>query len=101
MHEIQENYGTAKNTMAMAPQFMVGALVGAGVALLLAPANGSDTRKKLGATAQKIGENAKHVVGRTRSFVEGIKSDARSAVRSGREEFERNQGRQEPGAWTA
>jgi len=102
MHEIQETtYGTPRVSKAINPQFMVGALVGAGLALLLAPANGRDTRKKVGETAQKLGENAKHVAGRTRSFVEGIKKDARSAMKSGRDEFERNQRRDESSAWSA
>lgn len=101
MHELQETYGTTRVSKAIYPQFMVGALVGAGVALLLAPANGRDTRRKLGATAQKIGANAKRVVGRTRSFMEGIKNDARTAVASGKDEFRRSQGRDESGAWSA
>jgi len=101
MHEIQETYGTPRVSRAISPQFMVGALVGAGVALLLAPANGRDARKKVGETAQKLGANAKQVAERTRSFVEGIKNDARSAVKSGRDEFERNQRRDESSAWSA
>ena len=102
MHEIQETtYGAPRVSRAISPQFMVGALVGAGVALLLAPANGRDARKKVGETAQKLGENAKHVAERTRSFVDGIRKDARSAVKSGRDEFERNQRRDESSAWSA
>ena len=101
MHDLQENYGTTRSSQAIKPQFVVGALVGAGLALLLAPANGSDTRRKLGATAQRLGTNAKHVMGRTRSMVEGLKNDARSAVQSGREEFKRSQRREESSAWSA
>lgn len=102
MHEIQETtYGTPRVNRVINPQFMVGALVGAGLALLLAPANGRDARKKVGETAQKLGANAKNVAGRTRSFVEGIKKDARSAMKSGRDEFERNQRRDESSTWSA
>ena len=101
MHDFQETYGTTRRSQVIQPQFMVGALVGAGLALLLAPANGRDTRRKLGATAQRLGANAKNVVGRTRSLVEGIQKDARSAMRSGREEFQRSQMRDESGAWSA
>jgi len=39
--------------------FMLGALVGAGLALLLAPASGGETRRRLGDTAKKIGSAAK------------------------------------------
>ncbi|HEX5031259.1 MAG TPA: YtxH domain-containing protein [Candidatus Eisenbacteria bacterium] len=102
MHELQDTYGTPRTRRAINPQFMVGALVGAGLALLLAPAKGKDTRKKVGVAAQKLGENAKNVVGRTRHFVEGIKQDAQSAMKSGRDEFVRNQRSRDSGAaWTA
>ena len=39
--------------------FLIGALVGAGLALLLAPASGGETRRRLGDTAKKIGSAAK------------------------------------------
>jgi gas vesicle protein len=38
--------------------FLLGAAVGAGLALLLAPAPGGETRKKLGETARRIGDRA-------------------------------------------
>jgi gas vesicle protein len=38
--------------------FLLGAVVGAGLALLLAPAPGGETRKKLGETARRIGDRA-------------------------------------------
>ena len=102
MHELQDTYGTPRTNKAINPQFMVGALVGAGIALLLAPANGRDTRKRVGSAAQKLGTNAKNVVGKTRHFVEGIKQDATSAMKSGRDEFQRSQRSRESGAaWSA
>lgn len=36
--------------------FVFGAVVGAGVALLLAPALGQDTRRKIGDTARSLGD---------------------------------------------
>ena len=39
--------------------FMLGAIVGAGVALLFAPATGNDTRRKLGETAKRLGSAAR------------------------------------------
>lgn len=39
--------------------FMLGAIVGASVALLFAPAAGTDTRRKLGETAKRLGSAAK------------------------------------------
>ena len=39
--------------------FFMGALVGAGLALLLAPASGGDVRRRLADTARRFGETAK------------------------------------------
>ena len=44
--------------------FLMGAIVGAGLALLLAPAPGGETRQKLGETARRIGRRASDMVGR-------------------------------------
>jgi len=46
--------------------FIVGALVGAGVALLLAPGPGEETRRKLGETARRLGSAAGDAVKRGR-----------------------------------
>lgn len=53
------NDDTSKSGMAGMSGFMLGALVGAGVALLFAPAAGSDTRRKLGDTAKRLGSAAR------------------------------------------
>jgi len=42
--------------------FLVGAMVGAGLALLLAPAPGGETRRKVGETARRLGSRAKDMV---------------------------------------
>lgn len=44
--------------------FLLGAVVGAGLALLLAPAPGGETRKKLGQTARRIGTRASEMMER-------------------------------------
>jgi gas vesicle protein len=44
--------------------FLLGAVVGAGIALLLAPSPGGDTRKKLGETARRLGSRAGDLMGR-------------------------------------
>jgi gas vesicle protein len=44
--------------------FLLGAVVGAGLALLLAPATGGETRKKLGETARRIGDRASELKNR-------------------------------------
>lgn len=68
--------------------FMVGAVLGAGVALLLAPANGRDTRKKLAATARRVGEgvNGKlgHIKDTVASHASNLQGDVREAIEVGR-----------------
>ena len=49
--------------------FIVGALVGAGVALLLAPGPGGETRRKLGETARRLGSAASDAVNRGREQI--------------------------------
>ena len=100
MQDLQ-NLGTYESTRKVKPNFLVGALVGAGLALLLAPAAGRDTRKRLGTTAKKLGGNARNAFGRTRESIQGIKDDARSAVERGREEYRRSrEARGQSGAWS-
>jgi len=100
MHELQ-NLSTYGMSRRVKPNFIVGALVGAGLALLLAPAAGRDTRRRLGDSAKKIGDGARNAIGRTRDSVRGIKEDARSAMQRGREEYRRSRERRaEPGSWS-
>jgi gas vesicle protein len=74
--------------------FFVGALVGAGLALLLAPASGGETRRRLTDTARRFGETAKEKM-------EDVKHHAERAAESGREAFmqgrEAMQGGSRPG----
>lgn len=46
--------------------FMIGTAVGAGLALLLAPATGSDTRRKVGETVRHLGGEARHKIGQVK-----------------------------------
>jgi gas vesicle protein len=48
---------SGKLSPSIAP-FLMGALVGAGIALLLAPAHGRETRKRVGDTVKRLGGNA-------------------------------------------
>jgi gas vesicle protein len=89
MHEVQQTQNLAKNGTIIGPA-MVGALVGASAALLLAPASGRDTRRKIGETAQRLGNGAKDVVKRTRATLDGIRQDAKSAIDGGRREYMRS-----------
>lgn len=45
---------------------LLGAVVGAGLALLLAPGPGDETRRRLGRTARRIGDRASDMMQRAR-----------------------------------
>jgi gas vesicle protein len=68
--------------------FLCGAAIGAGVALLLAPANGRETRQKLGEAARRLGEGVNGKVARMTEAVTSraseIKGDVRDAIETGR-----------------
>jgi gas vesicle protein len=72
--------------------FVVGAVVGAGIALLLAPAQGRDTRRRVGSTMRRWSDSARQAVRRTRDGLNEFKDDARSAIEKGREEYMRSRG---------
>ena len=59
---------------------LLGALVGAGLALLLAPASGGDVRRRLADTARRFGETAKEKV-------DEVTRRAGEAVVGGREAY--------------
>ena len=46
--------------------FLVGAIFGAGLALLLAPGSGSETRRKVGEAARKLGSAANEAMSHVR-----------------------------------
>ena len=67
--------------------FVLGAVIGAGIALLLAPATGTDTRRKLGEVARTVRDKANDRFGNVREGIENLKEDARSAFEGGREAY--------------
>jgi gas vesicle protein len=69
--------------------FWIGAMVGASIALLLAPARGEETRHRIGDAAKKIGRDARHTFNKAGDVARSLKDDARSAVESGKEAFRR------------
>jgi gas vesicle protein len=73
--------------------FVAGAVVGAGIALLMAPASGEETRRRLGDTARRMRQDAKNRMSQARETLEDLKEDARSAIQTGRETF--SQGRRQ------
>lgn len=71
--------------------FALGALVGAGLALLLAPTSGEKTRRRLGNAARRMGRDARHTFDEARETVSeaasGLGVDVKSAMDAGREAF--------------
>ena len=63
--------------------FVLGAIVGAGVALLFAPAAGTDTRRKLGETAKRLGSKAQEMGSAARDKMQEVGSAARDKVQEG------------------
>jgi gas vesicle protein len=67
--------------------FVMGAVLGAGLALLLAPATGTDTRRKLGEVARNVRDKASDRFGTMREGMENLKNDAKSAIEGGRDAY--------------
>jgi len=78
-----------KSSTSIAP-FLLGAVLGAGIALLLAPAHGRETRKRVGDTVKRLGGNARQALQHTREGVNDLKHDAKAAFEKGRQEYMRH-----------
>lgn len=91
--------------------FLLGGLVGAGFALLLAPQSGSETRQKIRELSEEAREKAKGYVGdvkekvtsgldKGKGFYEEKKSMVSSAIEAGKEAYGKEKERltQEPNA---
>jgi len=89
MQEYPEFNDTEKSPAKIGP-FVIGAMLGAGIALLLAPAHGRETRRVVGHKVKQLGSNAKDVIARARGSIDDMKNDAKSAIDKGRQEFNRN-----------
>jgi gas vesicle protein len=68
--------------------FVVGALTGAAVALLFAPASGEETREYLGQKAREGRARAREAVEQGRELYERQRENVTSAVGRGREAFQ-------------
>ncbi len=68
--------------------FMVGALTGAAVALLFAPAPGEDTRDFLGQRAREGRDRAREAIDQGRDFYQRQRENLGGAVERGREAFQ-------------
>jgi gas vesicle protein len=86
MNESPNNRGNS-NTGSTLVGFALGAVVGAGLALLLAPESGRKTRERLASTAQRWGRSAGDTMDEARATVTGLGTDAKSAIKAGQEAF--------------
>ena len=64
--------------------FAVGALIGAGIALLYAPQSGKETRKLLAKKAKLLRDKAQDTVENAQGFIKDRKKDLVSAFDSGK-----------------
>ncbi|OFW45565.1 MAG: hypothetical protein A3J29_15100 [Acidobacteria bacterium RIFCSPLOWO2_12_FULL_67_14b] len=68
--------------------FVVGALTGAAVALLFAPASGEETREYLGQKAREGRDKAREAVEQGREYYQRQRDNVTNAVDRGREAFQ-------------
>jgi gas vesicle protein len=77
--------------------FALGAVVGGVIALLLAPASGEKTRRKLGNAARRMGRDARQTFDDAREAAADAASEmgsgVKAAVVAGREMFQKDGGR--------
>lgn len=60
--------------------FVVGALVGAGIALLLAPRTGKETRRRLADAGGRVGDATRGAFDKARDFANDLKPAVKSAT---------------------
>ena len=78
--------------------FVVGALTGAAVALLFAPASGEETREYLGQKAREGKARARDAVDQGREVYQRQRESIATAVDRGREAFQQARSREEQDA---
>ena len=80
------NNGNASGSVLVA--FALGAIAGAAVALLYAPAAGEETRRKIAERAREGREKAETLAREGREFFNRQRENLTAAVERGRESFE-------------
>ena len=76
------------NSGSLMVAFVIGALTGAAVALLFAPASGEETREYLGQKAREGKQKAREAVDQGRDYYARQRDTLVSAVERGREAFQ-------------
>ena len=75
--------------------FMLGAIAGAAVALLVAPASGEETRRQLGEKAREGRDKASEAARQGREFLRNQRDGLSTAFERGKEAFEQARGPKE------
>lgn len=99
---MSEERGLKTTDMLLA--FVIGGVVGAGIALLMAPQSGRETRQKIKELAEEAKEKASDYIGHVKEkatsavehgkeFVEEKKSLIATAIEAGKEAYEKEKGR--------
>jgi gas vesicle protein len=78
---------STSNTGSTLLGFALGAVIGAGIALLLAPESGKRTRQRLASTARRWGQGAGEAIDQARDTVADLGTDAKSAIKAGQDAF--------------
>jgi gas vesicle protein len=86
--------GGAAGTIIVA--FVLGAITGAAVALLTAPASGEETRKLLADKAREGRDRANEAARQGREFVNRGRETLSNAIERGREAYEQARGKAAP-----
>src|SRR5918999_3527883 len=86
--------GAVAGTVIVA--FVLGAVAGAAVALLMAPASGAETRRVLGDKAREGRERAEGAARQGREFLNRQRETINSAVERGREAYNQARGAATP-----
>jgi gas vesicle protein len=81
------------NSGSLMVAFVIGALTGAAVALLFAPASGEETREFLGQKAREGKDKARDAMDQGRDFYRNQRENLVSAVERGREAFQQTRER--------
>lgn len=82
---MSHNGSSAGNVMLA---FAIGAIAGAAVALLYAPASGEETRRRIAEKAREGREKAETVAREGREFLHRQRENLSTAVEKGREAFQ-------------
>jgi len=90
------NTGGTSNSGSILVGFALGAVVGAGLALLLAPESGKKTRERLASTAKRWSKDAGHTLEDARDRMAELGTDAKSAIKAGQDAFLQDRAAREP-----